>query len=281
MYWLKILFHHASFRMQLYISSYHCDNKSFYRGSLESSISLKNAEKIDVVIHDFGFSCLYDWLHTVYRVVREVMIPRKESRAVAGKMKRTWWTKQSDRGISNGRNGGEKRGRVTEKKKLEEREGKRRKKYKTLGKRERSRGYVQFRGRSCVCIVSRATRRRECKMRKNRSLGKVDRRETRSGEKNWTRGISLARYLPLPRSVSVELFARGPRMKIVTRSGASGENVFHARAKVPEEARPIGINDSRWNALLRSLIHVDSDRLWSHSVIFCCETIIWFLLSEC
>lgn len=93
----------------LYISSYHCDNKSSHRGSLGSSISLKNAEKIDVVIHGFGFSCLYDWLHTVYRVVREVMIPRKEARAVAGKMKRTWWTKQSDRGISNGRNGGKKK----------------------------------------------------------------------------------------------------------------------------------------------------------------------------
>lgn len=200
-----------------------------------------------------------------------------------------WQAKWNERGERNSPTEGfrmvetveKKRGRATEKKKLKEREGKRRKKYKTLGKRERSRGYVQFRGRSCVCIVSRATRRRECKMRKNRSLGKVDRRETRSGEKNWTRGISLARYLPLPRSVSVELFARGPRMKIVTRSGASGENVFHARAKVPEEARPIGINDSRWNALLRSLIHVDSDRLWSHTVIFRCGTIIWFLLSEC
>lgn len=92
----------------------------------------------------------------------------------------------------------------------------------------RSRGYVQFCGRSCVCIVSRATSRRGCKMRKNRSLGKVEEdrgRETRSrkGERENERKKLNPRdfigALPLPRSVSVELFARGgPRLKIVTRT---------------------------------------------------------------
>lgn len=83
-------------------------------------------------------------------------------------------------------------------------------------------------------------------MRKNRSLGKVEEdrggRETRSrkGEREREK-IEPAgfhwRVIPLLRSVSVELFARGEggggggesRLKIVTR-----ENVFHARAKVVE-----------------------------------------------
>lgn len=79
-------------------------------------------------------------------------------------------------------------------------------------------------------------------MRKNRSLGKVEEdrggRETRSRKgKREREKIEPAgfhwRAIPLPRSVSVELFARGEggesRLKIVTR-----ENVFHARAKVVE-----------------------------------------------
>lgn len=95
-------------------------------------------------------------------------------------------------------------------------------------------------------------------MRKNRSLGKVEEdreRETRSrkrereNERKKLNPRDFIGALPLPRSVSVELFARGgPRLKIVTRTipgkCVSRESESGGRVRVELE-----LMIHRWNKL--------------------------------
>lgn len=112
--------------------------------------------------------CVHARLRAVYRLPEKVMIPDKETR----NREREKENKERVRAGEGGMEGW-KREKEREGESVKQREGYARE----------SRCICNFAvGRACV-LCWRRTRTAECKMRKNRSLGKGDRMGTRSGKK--------------------------------------------------------------------------------------------------